>query len=45
MRKVVLLLAAAALVGLFGTTTIAGTVVFDHDPSGLKANGFQTETA
>jgi len=42
MKKVVLLLAAAALTGLFGTNASADTVTFNNDPIGFKANGFQS---
>ena len=42
MRKIVLALAAAALVGLCFTTASADTVTFESDPLGFQANGFQS---
>ncbi|HZG53842.1 MAG TPA: PEP-CTERM sorting domain-containing protein [Pyrinomonadaceae bacterium] len=42
MKKFVLMLAAAALIGISGSTASADTVTFDNDPIGFKANGFQS---
>jgi hypothetical protein len=42
MRKIVLLLAAAVLMGLCVTDASADTVTFNNDPIGFKANGFQS---
>lgn len=42
MGKIMLLLGATVLIGLCTTNAAAETVTFNNDPTGIKANGFQS---